>query len=131
MDLPTDYQDILKGAGYSCVRKLTNEETAFNEKVQKDVEKRLSCFVPCNAKATNIYGDRRALAYCFNIFHKPMITGFFIDHNPERLQSGLPEVSVDEKLFFLCCPITGHGRVYTPGFANGVTTAFWKQSFAR
>lgn len=34
-------------------------------------------FVPCNAKATNDYSQRTALAYCVNFFMKPIIVDYF------------------------------------------------------
>lgn len=36
-----------------------------------------SCFVPCNARATNAYRDRDKLAYCVNVFYNPCIKNFF------------------------------------------------------
>lgn len=38
-------------------------------------------FLPINARATNLYKDRKVLAYLVNIFFNPMIKGFFQDHN--------------------------------------------------
>lgn len=34
-------------------------------------------FVPCNARATNEYGDRHYLAYCANIFVNPIVINYF------------------------------------------------------
>ena len=38
-------------------------------------------FLPINARATNLYKDRKYLAYLVNIYFNPMIKGFFRDHN--------------------------------------------------
>lgn len=43
-------------------------------------------FLPINARATNLYKERTALAYLVNIYFNPMIKGFFKDH----------DISVDE-----------------------------------
>ena len=72
---PNSFRDKVKGKGYTCVRSLTAEERTLPEEEQKKFE----CFVPCNAKATNIYRDRWALAYCFNMYLNPMIRGFLED----------------------------------------------------
>lgn len=50
-----------------------------------------SCFVPCNARATNDYRDRAYLAYTTNIYMKPMIKQFFKKN----------KVEIDEDLFAL------------------------------
>jgi hypothetical protein len=36
-------------------------------------------FAPCNARSTNQYRDRRALAYLTNLFHHPFIRAYFED----------------------------------------------------
>lgn len=38
-------------------------------------------FLPINARATNLYKDRRYLAYLVNVFFNPMVKGFFQDHD--------------------------------------------------
>lgn len=43
-------------------------------------------FLSINARATNLYKDRRYLAYLVNVFFNPMVRGFFQDH----------EIKVDE-----------------------------------
>lgn len=72
---PNEYRKKIQGKGYTCVRSLTAEELKLPEEERKKYE----CFVPCNAKATNVYRDRWALAYCCNMFQNPMIRGFFND----------------------------------------------------
>lgn len=76
---PTDFAAKISGKGYTCVRLMTTEEKKLPEQKRKELEKRLSCFVPCNAKATNAYGDRWALAYACNMFQQPLIRGMLED----------------------------------------------------
>ena len=103
---PVDYQSKLQGAGYIRSRKLTKEERS-NLTVQqyKELEKQLICFVPCNSKATNIYRNRWALAYCCNMYMNPMIKGFFTDYNEDRKQRGLVEIVPDDGQYALSCLI--------------------------
>ncbi len=90
---PKEYKDRLSGKGYTCIRKLTAEEKKLSPSQKEDIEKSLSCFVPCNARATNIYRERWALAYCFNMYLNPMIRRFFTDS----------EIYPDEDLYSLSC----------------------------
>lgn len=76
---PADFKTKLSGKGYTYSRPMTKKEKELPERERKEVEKRLSCFVPCNSKATNIYGNRWALAYCINMSQNPLIIGFFED----------------------------------------------------
>lgn len=74
---PKDFSQYLKGSGYIKLRALTKEE---NKLPKRDVERliaRLSCFVPCNARATNDFRDRSVLAYCLNLYSNPYIEKFF------------------------------------------------------
>ena len=100
---PKDYETKLQGQGYVRKRGLSQKERELPEKKRKEAEAELKCFVPCNAKATNIYGNRWALAYCFNMNIHPMIRRFFTDHNNERQQQGKSEVWPDEKMYSLSC----------------------------
>ena len=45
-------------------------------------------FLPINARATNLYKDRKYLAYLVNIFFNPMVKGFFKDHNVDVDEDG-------------------------------------------
>lgn len=76
---PAEFADKISGKGYTCARMMTAEEKQLPEQERKELEKRLNCFVPCNAKATNIYGNRWALAYCCNMFQQPLIRGMLED----------------------------------------------------
>lgn len=40
----------------------------------------VNSFVSCNARATNEYRDRTALAYCINVFFNPCLKNYFMDH---------------------------------------------------
>ena len=100
-----DYEGKIKGSGYTCARVMSERERSLPQAEREDLEKRLSCFVPCNAKATNIYRDRWALAYCVNMYFNPMIRRFFTDGNDERTQRGVAEIYPDENMYALSCLI--------------------------
>ena len=76
---PKKYYDEIKGQGFTKVRQITAEEKKLPESELKELERKLSCFVPSNAKATNIYRNRWALAYCYNFYDNPMLKGFYTD----------------------------------------------------
>ena len=102
---PVDYEQKLRGQGYTRSRNLSKEERNLPEPKRKEVEKKLACFVPCNSRATNIYRERWALAYCYNMFLHPMIRGFFTDYNDDRKQKGIEPISLDERQYALSCLI--------------------------
>lgn len=93
---PSEYQDKIKGAGYTSCGVITREqrETMTPAQLEKE-KKRLSCFVPCNAKATNEYQDRGALAYCCNMYYNTAIKGLFTDNG----------ILFDDDQFALSCMI--------------------------
>lgn len=72
----SDYENILKGAGYTSARRLSK---ADEESMSKEERERLKCFVPCNARASNKYKTRWALAYCVNMYYNTMMNALFID----------------------------------------------------
>ena len=74
---PKDNKSQLEGKGYTIIRQMTKEEKQLPEKERKQLETELSCFVPCNARATNIYRERWALMYLTNTHLKPMYIHFF------------------------------------------------------
>ena len=82
---PKDYQSKLSGRGYTEFLTFVKDEKSNSsddengEGNSKDgLQKiKVSCFVPCNARATNDYSDRWALAYCCNMYPRPVITDFF------------------------------------------------------
>ena len=67
----------IEGLGYTKIRKLSAEEKRLPATEIKKLENNLSCYVPCNARATNDYRTRHVLAYLCNIFPNPYIEKFF------------------------------------------------------
>ena len=96
---PKQYYAKLKGKGYICIRRLTQDEKLLPETERKKIEKRLSCFLSSNAKATNDFKDRSVLAYCVNMFLNPYIKKYFQKKN---LKDGT-QILVNEELFALSC----------------------------
>lgn len=92
---PKDYRKLVQGKGYTCVRQMTREEMSLPEEARNAREKELACFVPLNARATNDYKDRWALAYCFNMYTPVIIRHFFNN-------CGHP---VNEDMFAIACLI--------------------------
>ena len=91
---PTDYKNKIQGKGYTYVRMISKEEyTSLPKKGLERLEKTTICFVPCNAKATNMYRNRWALAYCYNMFLNPLHKGFFEDNG----------IIVDEGMYAVSC----------------------------
>ena len=97
----SDYEDKLKGKGFTCERSLSDEELRMSNEAKEAKLKELSCFVPCNARATNNYSRRWALAYCVNMHYHPMTRRFFTDHNEERIKNGLEPINPNEELYAL------------------------------
>ena len=98
---PKDYKKQLSGQGYTCLRKLTKEENELPKADRDKLSDELSRFVACNARATNKYSDRWALAYCCNMFIKPEMKAFFKSENQARIKQGLDPVEVNEDLYAL------------------------------
>jgi len=92
---PKSHKQRVQGKGYTCVRQMTKAEKMLPEETRREREKELACFVPLNARATNDYKDRWALAYCFNMYTPLMIRHFFNN-------CGHP---VDDDMFAIACLI--------------------------
>lgn len=75
-----DWHTKLQGKGYTCVRQLTKEEKNLPPGELWELEKKLTCHIPVNSRATNYYSNRWALAYVFNMCINPMVEGFFKDN---------------------------------------------------
>ena len=93
------YMPQLKGKGYSIVRRLNKNEKELPTSEQKELEKKLNCYVPLNARATNDYRDRSVLAYCYNFFCNPYVKRYFENknkHDGTRIQ-------VDQDYLALSC----------------------------
>ena len=82
---PVLYMDIMKTPGYVRTRGLNKEEKRLSEKEQEERKKELRTFVPCNARATNVYKDRSALAYCYNLYPPTEIETFFLSGENKSL----------------------------------------------
>ncbi len=94
-----DYENKVKGKGYTRERQLTAEEKALSSDEQEKITAKLNCFVPCNARATNDFKKRWALAYCINMHLNTMIRGFFDGF------AGHTEIKLDDDMFALSCMI--------------------------
>lgn len=60
----------LKGKGYYAGKRLTKRDS-------EELQDRMLCYVPSNAKASNKYKVRWALAYLINMFYPPYMKTFF------------------------------------------------------
>jgi hypothetical protein len=76
-----DYRSDLSGAGYTCVHRLTAADKKLPEDELKILEQKSSCFVPCNARATNAFRDRDVLVYAINQYSSPFVLKFFTRKN--------------------------------------------------
>ena len=76
---PQDYSNRIAPRGCKQVRSLTDFERKLPERARMLIKRLTSCFVSCNARATNDFGDRWALAYCLNMYPNTMLEGFFRD----------------------------------------------------
>ena len=70
---PKKYNERLSGKGYTITRGLTAEEMSLSDTEKEKLTKKLSCYVPSNARATNDYRERWALAYCMECNIDPEI----------------------------------------------------------
>lgn len=79
--VPVDYMPRLKGRGYIQARSLTDAEKKL-PKAEKDRAKaHASCFLACNSRATNLFSDRKILAYALNVYPQPHITDYLSQRN--------------------------------------------------
>ena len=78
---PKDYKKRLAVDKYKIVRSISNEDKKeLSSEGIKHLERKLDCFVPCNARATNDFRERWALAYCCKLQRNPYIDALFTDH---------------------------------------------------
>ena len=88
-------KDKLKGKGYTTIRRITkSEKEHLNSKELKKLQEKLSCFVPCNSRATNVYADRYILAYMVNMYV-----------NPRYFENKSTNIAVNEDYYALSCLI--------------------------
>lgn len=78
---PKAHMNDIKGSGYTRVRNLTKGERNLPAERQEKLQKSLSCFLPCNARATNDYQDRSVLVYAVNFYLHPYIGHYFDSKN--------------------------------------------------
>ena len=84
----------LSGKGYTQ-RPYTADEKELSDKDRAKVKR--DCFLACNARATNDYGDRGVLAYLFNMFPNPYIKRYFESKN----EADNTNIHVDENTLAL------------------------------
>ena len=96
---PSEHEDKFKGQGYTKEREMTAEEKKLPKTEREKVSKGLSCFVPSNARATNNYKKRWALAYCCNMYMNSMLRVFFEDFQGDK------KITFDDDLFAISCLI--------------------------
>lgn len=96
---PSEYEDKFKGQGYTREREMTSEEKGLPKAEKEKVRKSLSCFVSSNARATNNYANRWALAYCCNMYMNSMLRGFFEDFQGDK------KIIFNDDLFAVSCLI--------------------------
>lgn len=74
------FEQDLQGKGYTRIQMKKGTDKRSLTKREKDrLNKQSMCFVPCNARASNDYQDRWALAYAANIYTPPFYNQFFAD----------------------------------------------------
>ena len=96
---PKDYKKDFSGKGYTNTFRVTSKDLEPLAKEEQDkLLKQASCFVPCNAKATNIYRDRSVLIYCCNMYPNGMMEDFWED-------CGEPGIRLNKDMFALSCLI--------------------------
>lgn len=69
------WKKLERTKGFKYVRKLTAEEKALSDKDK--AKKKLMCFVPCNARATNDFHDRTVLLYLLNRYLDPDVEKYY------------------------------------------------------
>lgn len=80
---PKDSRNSIAPGGYKLIRELTDDEKQGRTQVQQDEyidSNGLRCWVASNARATNSYSDRHALAYMLNLNPNPEIAKYFGKH---------------------------------------------------
>ena len=90
---PKSYERKLRGDGYTRIRGLTVEERKLPDKKQDELKTKLSCFVSLNARATNDFRERWALAYCYNMYPPLTLDSFFYDYCGTHIDSDLFGIS--------------------------------------
>lgn len=89
----TDYEDGVKGAGYSKKLVYTDSEKKSHiikqDKYGNDIPVEAKCgFVPINMRGTNDYKQVDCVAYAVNIFINPFVKNFFVMNGIEVDEDG-------------------------------------------
>lgn len=93
---------IPKRARFSKATSLTTiEREELNKLSAAEKEAKLNSFVPCNIKASNLYSKRWVLIYLSSLSYSPVMRGFFVDDNPERIKNGKEPIVLDDDEFAL------------------------------
>ena len=97
---PKDEQDRIAGKGFTRAKPTAEEKEKYNS-IGKldDYIKSLECFVPSNARATNMYRNRWALAYCLDININPYVEKFFANFDDDRAASGKAPVRLNKDAY--------------------------------
>ena len=75
-----DAWKLFKGNGYSK-KELNAHELSLPKEEQARLKSEAISFVPCNARATNIYRNKTVLAYLYNVYVNPEFKKFFRKKN--------------------------------------------------
>lgn len=93
---------IPKRARISKATSLTTiEREELNKLSAAEKEAKLNSFVPCNIKASNLYSKRWVLIYLSSLSYSPVMRGFFVDGNSERIKNGKTPIVLDDDEFAL------------------------------
>lgn len=92
---PEEYMQALKGKGYTITQALSQAERALPKQKREEKEKCYSCFIPLNARASNDFSKRWALAYYYNMNIHP-----YLERWLEKCG-----VDVNKDLFSISCMI--------------------------
>lgn len=97
-----EIRKLPKRTRFSKARTLTTiEPDEFNKLSEDEKEAKLNSFVPCNIKASNLYSKRWVLIYLSSLSYNPVIRGFFVDDNAERVKNGEKTIELDDDAFAL------------------------------
>lgn len=82
----------------SAAEKIKNKKTTYNKNNNRDKDN----FLPLNARATNEYKDRTAVAYVYNRFMNPMEKSFFYSRGVSVNEDMLAQSDLIQFLFRGC-----------------------------
>ena len=91
---PSDYYKRIKGKGFTEYTEIIRDEDG------NEIKTKQKCFLPCNARASNLYQQRHVLAYCINLNANPALCHYLSGKNSEG-----KNISVDLDAFSASCMI--------------------------